>query len=365
MESATYLEQTYDLIRYIVSQIDFPDLSEYTLYFFVGGIILAVSLIIITIIKKKRAVNEYLEDGVCLKIEFPPMSDKKAKITDLLKVLHEKSFGLFKSKYYFALEVLIKDKELYLFLFLPAVLYEHLTECFKEGLKVDVVTEEREKFLDNLEESVKGLKLELARDFIFPLELLSKQTNSLSSDLVLQEWIFLQILMRPIGTKWLRLVDNYLESLRSGKDITKSTVGCLGGCLGITFPFFSLLGDLVTSLVHGSSGRGKKASKEAGLTEGQRQTLEVVSKKKDSFGFEVLARAFVKASCEERSYMLLEKFLNLVSNDAPLGNSFVVSESYDKFKSNLENDLLLANMEKSTTDVLSVPEIVNLVSQFY
>ena len=178
------------------------------------------------------------------------------------------------------------------------------------------------------------------------------------------EWFFLQVLSRPVGDKWLRVLDRYIYDLEQGKDPSLQMGGCSGGCLGIAFPFLSFLADLLTSSIHGSGTTKRKVPKDKQLTKVQSKKLEVVRAKRDGIGFEIKCRACVFAPVKDRSYFILDKFLSLVSQEKEKANSFGVVKLYDKLKGDFRNDLLLANMSKSSVDVLTVKENARLIRRF-
>lgn len=363
MDSATYIEQLYDLGRYLWRQVEFPDLSEYYIFIF-GGIVFLVILIVISkVIAKRKAVSEYLEDGICLKVDFPAMCNKEELLMDLLVNFHKDLYSLFKNKCYFSTEILIKEGKDSFFIFLPRDTYKHGIGFLSKNFAVEIVTDLRETFLEKLGSEVVAMELELTKDFVFPLILKKGRGKTLVEGLQNGEWFFLQVLSRPVGDRWLQILDRYIRDLEQGKNPSLQIGGCSGGCLGVTFPFLSFLADVLTSSIHGS-GTKRVRSQKGQLTEFQRKRLEIVRAKKDSIGFEVLCRACVFAPVKDRAYLILDKFLSLVSQEQGEVNSFGVVKLHDKLKGDFRNDLLLANMGKAAVDVLTAKEVASLIGQF-
>lgn len=360
MDLATQLEQTYSLIQYVLGQMDLPDWSKYSPYFLIAGAILIIIFIVKKFIDHKRRVYEYIENGVCVRVDFPPMGNRVDKLSEIFNLLHKELQILFNNKCYFSIELLAKQDSSTLFLFLPRAAYQHLASTLKKSCELKLMTESRERFLDNLGENVAGFELELNKDFVFPL-LLTK-SEDFHKVLTENEWLFLQILCRPIGDKWIKVLTRYKDDLSRGRE-PKGQTGCSGGCFGVTLPFFSFLADTLTSLIHGG-GTSKTDGSKVKLSEIQKQKLELVEKKQDGVGFESLARVCMAGSDMDRTYLLLDKFLDLTSREEGEGNSFAVTKMHKKVKSSFENDLLLANMSKSCVDVLTINEILCLLEVF-
>ena len=363
MDFAEYFEQIYDLGRYLLSQSDLPDLSKYYSLIFIGMTFLVVLFVISKIIARRKAVREYLEDGICLKLEFPPMSNREEKLKNILDILHKELYSVHKNKYYFSLEILVQEKNNHMFLFLPRVEYANLVDHLAKECDLKEVSEQREKFIDSLKANIICMKLELSGDFVYPL-VLKKGEKPFCDYMEKEEWFFLQILCRPIGDNWLRILDRFTNELQKGKEPSGRLGGCFGGCLGVTLPFFTFLGDIITLMFHGSRVGGRIDTDKTTISEVNRKKLDLINLKRDSYGFETLVRVCLKAVDKDRDYLLSDKFLDFVTYEEGEGNSFVIAEVHKKIRGDFKNELLLANMGKFSVDILTVREIITLFAQF-
>ena len=169
MDYALYLEQLYEITKYLWEQINWPDISGYYQHILIISALLVASFILLRIIKRKRAVSEYIEDGVALVIEFPVMCDKSNKIKRILTDLYRELYNLYGKKYYFAIEILTRRDKNIFFIYLPRKVFENIGESWTEDCNLKVVTKSREEFMANFQTTVVGLDFELARDFVYPL----------------------------------------------------------------------------------------------------------------------------------------------------------------------------------------------------
>ncbi|MBN2015719.1 hypothetical protein JW766_02710 [Candidatus Dojkabacteria bacterium] len=366
MDLGTYLEQLYEILTYILDQINLSSLSKYYNYFFVAVIFLIVILFISYVIKKRHALAEYIEDGVALLVDFSQIGGEGVEVDDILADFYNIFYQTYGRKQYFSIEFLIRSEKISTFIFFPRGVLENIKKVLvSRRLKFKDVTSFRERFLDSLENGVMGLDLELAKDFIFPLGLKQKSL-SLASIIEKGEWLFIQLLCRPAHDRWRKALDRYLLNLKKGKEVLYS--GCLGGFLRVVSPVFTFIANMLTFLIHGSSGKTAEVKREE-IDDHLKRKFDLVSLKRGEHGFETAFRVFAQGFDKERGYYILEQLLDLVSNGTSSPetqdeemNSYVATRAYDKFKSSLRNDLILANMEATSVDVLNKRELSSLVS---
>jgi len=361
MDIQGYIKELSELFGYIFSQVEFPDITPYIPYItsIVGAAV--VLIIAMRIYNRKRAVREYLIDGVCIKITFT--SDEKVgeQIRTLLKHIHEQMYLNSKSKLHFTLEILKKEHTAYFFIVIPEKVFTSFRETILKGYSFEIVTSEREKFIDQMGEEVRGITLELKKDFVFPVKLPSWKDNPIN--LSAHEWLFFQIVCRPRSTKWLRALDTYRNAVKKGRKPSGLTSGCCGGCFSVTIPFLSFLGDMITSSVHGG---GTVSHGTEGQEDPQKkEILSLLDSKSSKYGFETSVRIFSRSVVKDRSYALLENTLSLVSNGDDEYNSLIVNKVVKKINRNTRSDLILAYLAKNCIDILQEKEISDIVHAMY
>jgi hypothetical protein len=360
MDLKIYIEQLSEILGYIWEQIDWNSLTPYYPYIIAGVAFLVLLFTISRIIARKRAVKEYITDGVCLKVDFSSSIDKGQKIEEFVRKLHEGLSKLYDKKLFFSVEILSNPKGCYLFVVLPRKVYKYYEGELLRMCQFEIVTKAREEFFEKMNKDVLSIDLELASDFVNPLNLPRKEFLQL----VNQELYFVQLLCRPLPEKWNDTVDRYINRIKKGKSMPSERTGCLGGFLRITLPFFTFIGDFITFIIHGS-GSEKSQNKEANekaLDQVSAKKLDLAVSKKDKYGFETAMRVLVRGSDKERSYYIADKLMDILTFQGEGYNYYAVSDLKRKFKTGLRNDYLLAYMDKSSVDVLNKREIASLIN---
>ncbi len=364
MDIALYIEQLGDIFGYFFEQFNFDSLLQYS-----GEAVLVFGVLfliwfIVRYIKRKKAVAQFIENGICLLIQFPPMGDVHNEISEIIKKLYKDFYTIYGRKYYWSLEILLKKDRNHIFLYLPEKVYRNWNVSFSSDIKVDVVTDAREKFMDNLDDKVMGFEMELSKDFVFPFLITEANERKLDNLLEQNEWIMFQILCRPAGDKWLNSLEKYKDSLQKGKNPLISYRGCSGGFFSIIMKFFFFLGDTLTYIIHGSkSDRNVNQDMKQGdaISDEMEGKLNLLDIKKSKYAYETLMRVCSHAENKERNYYLLDNILNQFTTEDESGsNSFIVKKMFEKIKSPVRNNYFLGGMDKSVVDILSDKELVDI-----
>lgn len=361
MDFVSSIEQLSEIGKYLIDQANIPDLSNYYPHCIIGISILLFVYTLSRFIRSKRAAREYIDDGVCLQIDFVSLSDKRIKLEEILSNLYHTFSSNYKEKFYFSLEILRLKAESRLFLFLPRMLYLQLRENVCKDCNIKVQTEPREHFISRLGKGVSCLQFELEKDFVYPLGLKDLSSKSFSRIIDDNEWLYIQLLCRPKGKGWLEKLDRFIAWIKTGKNPAKVTYGCRGGGLSVLTAFFTLLGDTLTSVIHGSSTTEKQSRI---LSPKQEDVLQSVQSKRETVAFESALRIIVGSQNEERRYFLLDEVLSVLSEGVGESNSYVISNVNHKLKSFHRNEILLAHLDKQTVDILTKKEISNLLNCF-
>jgi hypothetical protein len=287
------------------------------------------------------------------------MGDPYKWIKEIVHRLHEHLYIQYKSKYHFCFELFLRKGDLSLVLILPSYTYSQLPADLFKDIKVEVVNDHRDKFFENLSENTIGIDCELSKDFVFPL-VINKETK-LQSLLQDQEWIFLQLVLRPASPRWLASLDKYTQRLEKGKPDLDRFNGCMGGCMQVVLPFLTVLGDILTSLIHGSKEQ-KQAEDESKqpLDEKKRKHIESVKKKRNSMGFETALRIMVSDHTKDRAYELLDQIANWFFNKEEFTNSFIFSNVLKKLEKGFKYNIFLSYIDKDTLDIMSAKEVDGL-----
>jgi len=319
------------------------------------------------ILGRRKAVDEYIDDGVCLLLKFPPMADKEENLKELLADLYKDFFDNFKRKYYFSIEILITKEKTNLFIFIPRKLYKTIDQKWTRFCELDIVTKAREKFTEDLEDNVIYVDFETSKDFIYPLNVQKNRNFELSKDLLPYDLIFIQLCCRPAGNKWLQLLDSYIEDLKKGQDPSKSRTGFFSGFLRITMPVFTFLANFITFVIHGSGPSKIEINNvnEDLIKQDAIKKIELINRKRDLFGFEVNLKVCTKSDNKDRSYLLMDRILDIISYEGEELNGFLAEKINDKFTLSNKNNLVLANMEGSTIEIFNRDEVISLVNGFY
>jgi hypothetical protein len=356
-----YLDQLSEIFGYFWDQINWDKLSSYYPYAIIAISCFVFLYVLSKFIQSKRRVKEYLEDRICLKVNFSPMGNKQGEVKSLLSKLYKLHFENFNRKYYFALEIVMRKDSNNFFLILSRNAYERIvSEDLLNGFTFKDVSADRERFFNSNQSSYFGLEAELSKDFIYPLHL--TQEENILPVLKNGEIMFFQLMARPQGDKWKNLLDKAIELQSEGKSVELSTkTGCFTGFLQVVAPFFSFLGDTITFTVHGSSS--KKLSSKKGKRLVEDETVALLKEKRSKFGFETYFRVLVKGSDEERNYLLLDRVLDMLESEGNY-NSYVVDKTYTKPKKSFLADTELANLSRFSVDILSSKEIVEVITQF-
>ncbi len=353
------LEQIFEIFGYIWDQINWNKVSGYYKYGIIAVVFILSLIIIKKIISKFRAVNEYIENGIAFIVEFPLMGNKGEKLESVLEELYKEIYDKFGRKYYFAVEILIRADREYFFFYVPRKIYDDVKFILKKNFSVKIVTESREKFIEKMNSDIIGYDLELGKDFIFPLNL--KRRTDIRSIVQKNELVMIQIVCRPTGDRWRKNLERYLQELKKGKDKIKFYSGCSGGFIGFILVTFSFLGDLLTSVIHGE-GINREDDKKF-VKDELKGKYDAIKRKLDKIGYETAVRVFVDSSDMDREYQILDKLLEVLSvdEDDEYSNSYVVKRLYKKFKDRNKNELIFANINKDSLDILNRDEVSRLI----
>lgn len=361
MDIAIYLEQSIDLIKYIVQQVNWANFKPYYEYIYAGVGFLVLLILVTVILKRLRRKSTYLNNGVAIKFSFPPMANPYSGLQKILRALHELHVSHYGEKKHFTLEIVLLKGERSFVIYVSQEVYNAMPSKILE--KAEIVTDYRRSFLTERNLS-KGLyvDLELAKDFPY---ILGRVNDSKLKEEILNtsEQIFIQISMRPLKDNWKKRVDEFILQAKKGKDPSAASQGCVAGFIGITFPFFSFLGDVLTSLIHSSSSPESNHEKgaEKGYTSDKK--IEMFNEKKTDIAFEFDLRALITTGSRNRSYELVNDFLDRYTVEQKDKNFFVVENANRKIKSSIRNDFYLGYLDPNEIDVLNINEIIDVVSR--
>ena len=180
-------------------------------------------------------------------------------IKQIIEELYDIFNSQYKEKYYFSFEVLRSSDKNYLILLLPRTVYPYWKNLADEkNYACKDISNEREKFLEELKDNVFCLDLELTYDFVLPL---NKDLNfNLSKFITGNNWIYSQIILRPKGQKWIKVLDRYVSSLEKGEDKIKSE-GCFYAFISILKPVLNIVAGILTFLFHGDTKAPDQSNK--------------------------------------------------------------------------------------------------------
>jgi hypothetical protein len=361
MNIIDYFTQFFDVILFIFHQLDFSQFELYRKEIVAVCTSLIVLILFVYIIQRKKMPDEFIDDGICLTFTFPPFVQKEALLEEILSRIYINFFSNFGNKRYFSLETLIKRDQIQFFVYLPRIAYGAIVDILQNRCGFEIVTKWREKFiLTILDENIIHFSLELSDDFIFPLSVpLKKHDFRVSDRLEPEEWMFLQFLVRPTSPRWKNVIKSNIKRIKEGKTLSKSDFGCLGGFLKFVLPFFSFVGNALTFFIHGSSL--SEDSKGKNKSEIDHHLLQALRTKIDDEAFECMVKCVIKASTPERKYILSDLFLERVLLEGNEYNSFIVEKYNEKMGENVKNDFLLAHMNKSLIDIVTVKELSSLL----
>lgn len=361
MDFIQSFSEVFDLIGYLLDQAEIPDVKEITPYVLALVITVCFLLVVYNLWRRKRTVKMYIENGIFIRLDVPEMSDGSRILASLLEHLYLYLHLEFGRKKFVSLEIVMSSKESKVYMYIPEDCYLEIEQIAnKVHCEITLVPDFRKKFVENIQGRSVQAVLELAKDFVYPIRLCDIERNQMETLLREGERAFMQIMLRPADEKWKQQIKEYTKILRSGKDPAKTVSGCSGGCLAVTFPFFNLVGDILTVLIHGSKAKSTQTT----TVDSKNVTDEVarIEQKNADGAFETSINLFVQAVEEERTYYLLDEFLNVFSDSSDsLSNHFVVQSFYNHLTGGNVNDLILAYMPEKSIDILTVQEVADII----
>ncbi|MBU0975931.1 MAG: hypothetical protein ABIE03_03355 [Patescibacteria group bacterium] len=359
MNIATYIEQIAEVLGYVFSDVDREYLSRYSNYIVIAIGALTTIFIITRIVAKMKSVSEYIDNGVAL---YMKLTDEVNVLNKLIKTIIPELYLLAYENYgrkeYFSLEILLNQNVDRFTLFLPSKMYQIWASRAK-SLGFQIVTGEREKFIESMNPENFCTTLELARDYVYSLDLEGK--SRISDFIKPAESIFFQLVCRPQGDKWKKKLQIGLEKLKKGRpfDLDKKE-GLFGG---LVFNFFNILASMITFLVHGSGPTQKEEIEN--VSKNSKHKIQIINRKLSDYGFEVQCRLVISGDDEERTYFLVERLMDIYSSEGQSDSNFFVPDRLQaKLTTTFKNDLILANIDKSSVDILNEREINRVLEHF-
>ncbi len=353
-----YFNDSFTLVRYILVQIYNDYLSMNIRYFLYFLGLCVLFLLANFIILKIRSVKEFLDDFVCVEVEIPPLGDIYQITSEVIKK-YNIAVSQFGSKYFASLEMFISKNGVKVLFSVPRKIYSKLDL----GKNTEIVNDVRQDLIEKISRNSIVTYLEFAKDFVYPMKFGSERILNF---LGLDEYIFIQLLLRPANKKWLKNLYDYIETLKQGKNPSVILNGCLGSFLKITLSFFSLLGDILTSFFHGSSSTNIETKKDEGLniSNSEIEKIKSIESKKCNVAFESCLKVVLYSEDNDRKYGLVDKIVQNLSFECENFNHYCVAKFYNSMNNKVRNDLLFGYMPKDSVDILCKKEILELVKVF-
>ncbi|MDD3648208.1 MAG: hypothetical protein PHS44_06985, partial [Candidatus Dojkabacteria bacterium] len=118
--------------------------------------------------------------------------------------------------------------------------------------------------------------------------------------------------------------------------------------------------NILTFLVHGSGPKKELDSRK--INKSNQDLSRMLEEKLGSRGFENQYRLVLAGGNEEGTYGLAERFMDIMCMDtAKKTNFFVFEKLQSKLSTNFKNDIILANIDKLSVDILNEKEIVRVI----
>lgn len=355
------LQQLKDLL----SMIDLPDLSAYYKFCFIGiGVILLLWIVnkLIVSIKKPK---EYIDDLVVLEIKTELMESPRNDLIKLLTSLHDLFYSTFRSKYFFSISMCVSRSAKNIFLELPRIVYDKISyQLLREFHGKINISKDNLNTLISRSKVQSGFTLEMEKDFIFPISenIELHFENQWSNILNENDWFLIQVLFRPLSTKWHKLIKEFEKYMQKGKDPTKGCFGCSGAFLNVALTFFSG----IASIVNFFSNSSRKSLDQREVNPQTKEKIDKVKSKLSQTGFEVATRGIISSGTTDSIGIITDKItekmkvLNLENS-----NSIVLSNFYKKVGNDLKNDFVLRYMPINTVDVFNERELVSFLLNMY
>lgn len=354
-----------DVFAYFLNQIDLSPFEKYVPYLILSISIILTAFIVIKIVRYKRRVREYIPNPVCIYFNMNPMVDGESKYKEICSFLISKFKEEYEGKMHFAVEVFKKRGGDLIYFILPNDFLEKHGRELNEFCKYKNITEDRGEFFKKLNpKKLLYLDFQLGMDFVYPLNVNSVKFDKLKFNLETNEWLFVQLLFRPIeNEKWHKAVNKFTKSLKQGKNPQVQS-GCIGSFLSITGPFFELLANLLTSIIHGSgkSKEGDSVNENADLA--LKEDLDKIQSKISPLGCETELKVVSTFQDEERKYKVLNSLISLLADGNDGYNFFSVEEFHEKIKKSSLLDVELAFLSGDVLDILNEKEINYLIDKF-
>lgn len=356
------IQESLSIVKYILEQIDFASFFESYKLPIIGGFgILVLIYIIIKIYGCKTRPKENIYDPRCYEININNFGGSVKDIyEDLIRNIYVLYFKKYNGKSHLSYEILIDRNGSKLFVCFSNNIASRITNLLKNLSYVNFVdrTQQRQKFLQNIDKNVTAFSYELSDDYVFPL-----RVNDKAGDISLKkgEYIFLQYNLRPINTRWIKNAKRYKKLLQKGRDPALNET-LLGGCFTVVLPFLRLLADILTWLVHGSAAKtegAKKTSRGSNI-----QKANIIEEKISRYGFEFIGRGIVRNLDRERQYMLLDSIQETFECKKDYFNQLIFSDIKKKLRKSDKVDLEYVFMSNEAVDVLNEKEISILLKSF-
>jgi len=362
MDYTKSFSEAFDLAEYVIGQTVLSNLKDTFPYLLTAGITFLFCYIIYALWKRKKRVNQYITNGVYVRIDIAELSSYKQVMQSLLRGMSQLLFPVFGKKHYFSLEVIMSEKESKVYTLIPdQILADYIDLVKRCGCTAVILKDFRERVIEKASDLGLLVELELESDFVFPLELLHTSEKKLEKLFQAGECGYMQILCRPAGEKWKDDLKKYVTALKLGKNPSGSSTGCSGGCLSVTLPFFEAVANVITFMVHGT---GVHPAKTTPLPKNEStDKVDQISQKMAEYAFEVVIRLVVQSPDEEHRYYLLDQLLDVLSaRKSSITNTLTVSTFFQKIKSGMTNDLVLAYMPGKSVDILTDKELVDIIN---
>ena len=355
------LKDSIELIISIINSLDIVGSiknSGYISYIGLGLLVFIIYFIIRKIIQKRNENEEYIEDPLFFEIKPSSLEDPLELIQNTLDMVYKKITPRFHSKYPISIEILLSKKSgKKYFLKIPKKIYNTIGLNLPKDKFVMI-----NDFTDRMfsKKDGKGIAtFELEKDFVYPLSTLEKE--EINIPLKENEFLYLQIVLRPAGLKWNRILDAYIGNLNSGKDVFPVPKGFFGGCLSIVYPVMSLFAGMFSSAVSKDIVVSREGSKKDNLYS---EKLASISNKKSIAGFESAIRMLISAQSSEKMYWLLNGIQNKLAAKEKYVNGLLTREVIEKIGSDERIDFKYSFIPSDSIDVINHKEAASIINMF-
>lgn len=280
-----------------------------------------------------RKVKEYMTDGVVVRVDG---IHKSKDIQSLLQELHRIGYLKARSRRHFSFEVVLKKDRTYFFLVVPKVMSTQIFTLLKsQSIQYEVVPDTMAEFLEKVKSKGMYLTAELSKDYVWPLEF-DRTHSSYRKSLSHGDFLYVQILLRPIHNRWLKGVEDVRTAYLENKD-----------------PFASRFGKIL---------RRRPNSEERAFT--NEEKISVITKKISTIGFECFIRGVLFSQSKE-TQLLSEYLQEVFKVSSPLANELYFEFKDTRLGGGERADLLTRYLSKDIIDITNDVELASLVEYLY